>query len=84
MGEKELHINNLEMKVIQHPLNAFLLRIVGKSVMLLSDNATMVAYLKKHGDTVSRVTYSVAQEIVEWLRLPMVVLLVTYLPRKKS
>ena len=53
-GKNELHINVLKMKAVQLALNTFLTRIKGESVLLMSDNAMMVANLKKQGGTVSR------------------------------
>ena len=45
--EKELYINVLDMKLVQLALNAFLPRILGESVVLVSDSATVMLYLKK-------------------------------------
>ena len=45
--DRELHINTLEMKVVLLALNTFLPRILGESVVLMSNNATVVAYLEK-------------------------------------
>ena len=42
--EKALYVSVLEMKAFQLALNAFNPRIVGELVILLSDNATVVAY----------------------------------------
>ena len=47
--QKSLHINILEMKVVVLVLNAFLATIVGKSIILKSDNATVITYLKEQG-----------------------------------
>ena len=42
------------MKAGQLSLHAFLTIIVGESVVFMSDSATVVAYVKKQGGTVSR------------------------------
>ena len=39
-GEKEFHINVFEMMAVILALNAFLDRLTGESVVLMSDNAT--------------------------------------------
>ena len=62
--EKALHINIPEIKAVQLALNAFLTRVLGELVILMNDNATVVACLKKQGSIVSRVMYSLAQKIV--------------------
>ena len=51
--EMELHITVLEMKPVQLTLNAFLLRILGGSVVLMSDSVTVEAHLKKQGACVT-------------------------------
>ena len=51
--ERELHINFLEMKVVQLAVDAFRDRVIGKDVVLMSDTTIVVAYLRKLGGTVS-------------------------------
>ena len=46
---KELNMYGLWMRAVQVTLKAFLPRIIGESVVLISDNATVVAYLEKLG-----------------------------------
>ena len=50
------------MKVVQLTLNVFLSTIMGESVVLMSENATIVSYLTKQEGTVSRVMCSLALE----------------------
>ena len=76
--ERELYRDVLEMKVIQLALKTFLPMILGESVSLMSDANTVVAYVKKRGSTVSRVMYSLAQEVVAWTELHLVTLSVRY------
>ena len=47
--EMSLHINILEMKAVQLALNAILDQLVGESVVLMSGNATVMAYPWKPG-----------------------------------
>ena len=63
--ELNLHVNILEMKAVQLALNVFRDWIMGESVVLMSNSATMMAYIKKLG-TVSRVMCNLAQEILTW------------------
>ena len=62
--ERELHINVLEMEAVQLALNAFLPRILGELVIVMSDSATVVAYVKKQEGIISRLTCILAKEIV--------------------
>ena len=59
--ERQLHINILWMKVVILALKAFLNRLSGESIILMSDNAIVVAYLKKQGGTVSKVLCDLEQ-----------------------
>ena len=52
---RDLHIDVLEMKVVHLASSTFLSLLAWESVILMSDNATVVAYLKKQGEMVSRV-----------------------------
>ena len=49
--EKDLHVNDSEMNTVQLALNAFLNKLAGELVLFISDNATVMAYLQKHGST---------------------------------
>ena len=64
--EKELHINILEVKTVVLALNAFLGNISGESVVLVSNNTTVVTYLKNQGGTMSKVLCNLAQDNVVW------------------
>ena len=52
LGEK-LHVSVLEMKAVQLALNVFLHRTVGGALVLMSENASVVVYLKEQWRTVS-------------------------------
>ena len=47
--EQLLHINVLEFKAVVRCLKHFLPQIKNKVVLIVSDNATTVAYLRSHG-----------------------------------
>ena len=61
--ELNLHINLLEMKSVQLALNAFKDWIMVESVVLMSNNTTIPAYIREPGGTVSWVMCSPVQEI---------------------
>ena len=69
LGGEDLHINALEMKAVILALNAFVDRLAGESVILVIDNATVVAYLREQRDTIVKALCSLAQEIVMWLEI---------------
>ena len=50
----------------------------------MTDNTTVVAYLKKQGGTVSRVMSILAQEVMAWTELHSVTLFTRYIPGKKN
>ena len=49
--EASLHINLLEMKAVIQTLAHFALQVSGKSVLVMSDNTTVVSYIKRQGGT---------------------------------
>ena len=51
--KRELPINILEVKAVQQASNAFLDRMLGEAIVLMSGNATVVACLKKKRNSVS-------------------------------
>ena len=63
----------LEMKAV------FLPQLLGQSVILMSDNATVVAYLQNQGGTVSCVLCRMAAEVVLWTKRHSVSLTVRYI-----
>ena len=54
------------MGAAQLALNAFIPRIIWLSLNLLSNNARVVAYVKKQGRPVSQDMYSLVQQIIKW------------------
>ena len=77
--EKELLNSVIEMKAAQHTLNAFLPRILGKLIILMSNNTTVVAYLKKQKGAVCRVMCSLIRDIMTWTELHSVTLSARYI-----
>ena len=50
--EATLHINHLEMLVVLYAIRAFRVQLKGLTVQLMSDNASVVSYIRKQGDSV--------------------------------
>ncbi|CAG2239794.1 unnamed protein product [Mytilus edulis] len=60
----EEHINVLEMKAVLFALNHFQMSLKNQSVILATDNTTVVAYLKNQGGTHSPSLYQIARDIL--------------------
>ncbi|CAG2206968.1 NEBL1_2 [Mytilus edulis] len=60
----EEHINVLEMKAVLLALNHFQLSLKNQSVILATDNTTVVAYLKNQGGTHSPSLYQITRDIL--------------------
>ena len=75
---------HLEMKAIVLALAAFLPQLLGQCLVVMSDNATVVTYLRNQGGTVSRVVCHMAAEVVLWTERHSVSLLARYIPGRKN
>ena len=65
--EKVLHINVLEMKAVIRTITAFQNQLRNKTVLLASDNTTVIAYIRKQGGTRSSSMFKVTQELFQIL-----------------
>ena len=70
--EMNLHINILEMKALQLTVNAFKHRAIRENLVLVSDNITVVAHVKKQGGTLSLDICKLTHEVMGWLEWHMV------------
>ena len=82
-GESSLHIV-LEMMAVSRALAAFLPHLLGQSVVLMSDNSTVVIYLWYQGGTVFRILCCMAVEVAIWTERHLVSLMARYIPGKKK
>ena len=78
--EKLLHINLLDMKALFLGLQAFPEEVIGHHVTAMCDNTTVVAYVNKQGDTVSRALCLLASRLLRWTESFDVHLDARYLP----
>ena len=60
------HINILEMTAVLLALQHFEERIWGKSVLIATDNSTVVSYINKQGGTHSRAICDLASDLWFW------------------
>ena len=72
------------MKEVPLALAAFLLQLSGTSVILMSDNAMVVIYLRHQGGTVSHVLCRMDAEVVLWTECHSVSLTARYISGKKN
>ena len=82
--ESAKHMNVLEVKAVSLALAAFLPQLSERSVVLMRDNASVVAYLRHQGGTVSRVLCLLASKIILWTEQHSICLSVRYIPGRKS
>ncbi|XP_064079434.1 uncharacterized protein LOC135196517 [Macrobrachium nipponense] len=83
-GERAAHINVLELKAVFLSLQHFLSQLQGKTVGLISDNSTVVAYLNKQGVTISLDLCRLAVQIQELAEKMDITLKARYIPGKKN
>jgi len=60
------HINLLEMKAVWLTLQCLEGRVQGQSVLILTDNTTVAAYLTRDGGMHSRTLNALARETISW------------------
>ena len=82
--ETQKHINALEMRAMEPALTSFLPQLVGQSVILMIDNASVVAYLSHQGGTVSRQLCQMASAITVWAERNLIRLEARYILEKQN
>ena len=79
-----MHINLLEMKALFLALQAFQEVVAGHHVTAMCDNSTVVAYVNKHGGTVSRPLCLLTSRLLRWTESFDVHLEARYLPGESN
>ena len=82
--ETLLHINHLEMLAVRNALLAFKEQLTGMTVQLMSDNASVVSYLRKQGGTVSVPLYLLAREVLLLARDAQITLRAKHIPGERN
>ena len=82
--EATLHINHLEMLAVLYALRAFLVQLKGLTVQLMSDNASVVSYIRKQGGTVSVPLYLLTREVLILARDAQITLLAKHIPGERN
>ena len=83
-GETSLHINILEMKALFLALQAFQDTITSQQVTAMCDNSTVVAYVNKHGGTVSDSLCELTGQLLHWTEAHNMLLEARYLPGQSN
>ena len=81
-NERTLHINNLELRAVVIALKHWERVVIGKTILVASDNSTVVAYIKKQGGTVSRSLCMEAKEMLIRCHQREIILRARYIPGK--
>ncbi|XP_068238401.1 uncharacterized protein [Palaemon carinicauda] len=82
--EKHLHINVLEMMVVSRARFHFQARLREHSVVLMSDNTSVVAYVNKQGGTLSHLLQQLTRQVFLWAESQHVTLSARYIPGKRN
>ena len=82
--ESPEHINVLEMRAVELPLASFLPQLAGQSVVLMSNNTSVVAYLWHQGGTMSCRLCLMVSVIALWSEQQSVRLEALCIPGKKN
>ena len=75
-----LHINILELLAVHLALQGFRHMITGRSVLVRTDNNTVVAYLNKQGGTRSRTLCLLTRKILQWTFKRHISIQAVYIP----
>ena len=81
-NERTLHINNLELRAVVLALKHWERVVIGKTILVASDNSTVVAYINKQGGTVSRSLCMEAKEMLIWCHKREIILCARHIPGK--
>ena len=82
--EATLHINHFKMLAVLFALRAFRVQLTGLTVQLMSDNASMVSYIRNQGGTVSVPLYHLTREVLLLARDAQITLLAKHIPGDRN
>ena len=78
--DKRLHINVLEMKAVSLALKRFKDQCQNQTVLVATDNSTVVAYINKEGGTQSAEMCALLWKIMTWCHHYQITLRVRHIP----
>ena len=78
--EKRLHINVLELKAVSLALRSFKDQCPNQTVLIATDNSTVVAYINKQGGTHSAEMCALLWKIMTWCHHYHITLKASHIP----
>ena len=78
------HINVLEMLAVQSSMEVFQDRLLGRSVLILTDNVSVAAYINRQGGTHSRSLNRLTAQLWSWCRERDILPSASYLPGREN
>ncbi len=79
-AEKGFHINCLEMLAVCRACQFFLPDLIGRHVLIRSDNMSVVSYINHQGGVSSKRLFILAERLLEWAQLNLRSLRAAHLP----
>ncbi len=79
-AEKGFHINCLEMLAVCRACQFFLPDLIGRHVLIRSDNMSVVSYINHQGGVSSKRLFILAEHLLEWAQLNLRSLRAAHLP----
>ena len=80
VGEKRLHINVLELKAVSLALRDFRDQCQNQTVLVATDNSTVIAYINKRGGTHSAEMCALLWKIMTWCHHYHIILKARHIP----
>ncbi len=81
-AESGFHINCLEMLAVCRACQFFLPDLIGRRVLIRSDNMSVVSYINHQGGVSSKRVFILAERLLEWAQLNLRSLRAAHLPRR--
>lgn len=78
------HINWLELKAVQLALKTFLQHVKNKSVLVRTDNATVVSYINKQGGTHAPELCYLTWDLLKWCILHKIKIQSVHIPGRRN
>ncbi len=79
-AESGFHINCLEMLAVCRACQFFLPDLIGRHVLIRSDNMSVVSYINRQGGVSSKRLFILAERLLEWAQLNLRSLRAAHLP----
>ncbi len=79
-AEKGFHINCLEMLAVCRACQFFLPDLIGRHVLIRSDNMSVVSYINHQGGVSSKRLFILAERLLKWAQLNLHLLRAAHLP----